>query len=167
MLLKYAGIPSCWENALVVPSYFDNRRSVFRSYPSIYGFSHIILPLRRYCKLSVPTTRPLSLATNKAAASLLLLPVTMLFRSFSSVKCLESLFPHVVPAWQRSREEPVSEWRKMRCFQGEINSGGAPHALKRSYRREDLWQAELYEAWCLTLSPFTMSQVACRIQTFL
>lgn len=116
MLLKYAGIPTCWENALAAPCYFDNRRSVFRACPSIYSFSHIILPLRRYCNLSVPTTRPLSLAINKAATSLLLFIVTVLFTSFSSVKYLESLFPHVVPAWQRNREEAVCARPKMRCF---------------------------------------------------
>ena len=113
-----------------------------------------------------PPTRPLSLAFNKAAASLLFI-VTMLFASFSSVKCLESLFPHVVQAWQRTREEPVCAWPKMRCFHREINSGGAPHALKRSCRRGDMRKADLYEAWCLTPSPFIMNQIACRIETFL
>jgi hypothetical protein len=92
---------------------------------------------------------------------------TVLLTSFSSVKRLGSLFPHIVPAWQSSREEPVCAWPKMRCFQCEINSGGAPHALQRSYRRGDLRQVELHEAWCLTPSLFTMSQVACRIETFL
>jgi len=167
MLLKYAGIPYCYEITLAAPSYSDNRRSIFRACPSIYMFRHIILPLRRDCNLSVPTTRPLSLAFNKPAASLLLLLVTMLFTSFSSVKCLESLLPHFVPVWQHSSEEQVSAWPKMRCYQREINSGGAPHALKRSYRRGDLRQADLYETQCLTPSPFTMSQVACRIETFL
>ena len=127
--VKYAGTPYCWETALVAPSYCDNRRSIFRAWQSIYRFSHILLPLRRDGNLSVPTTRLLSLAINKAAASLLLLLVTMLFTSFSSIKCMESLFPHFVTAWQHRREEQVCAWPKMRCFQREINSGSAPHAL--------------------------------------
>jgi hypothetical protein len=104
MLLKYARIPSCCETALAAPSYCENLRSVLTACPSIYRFNHIILQPRRDCNLSVPTIQPLSLAINKAAASLLLLLFIILFTSYSSVKCLESLFPHVVPAWQHSRE---------------------------------------------------------------
>ena len=85
----HISIPYCYEIALAALPYSDNRRSIFRAFPSIYTVRYIILPLCRDCNLSFPTTRPLSLSFNKAAASLLLFIITMLFISFSSVKCLE------------------------------------------------------------------------------